>query len=188
MRVISGKFKSHSLKSVPHSNTRPTTDKVKEALFHFLGPYFDGGKALDLFAGSGNLGIEGLSRGMDHVTFVDKDSKAIKTIHENIKLLGIAEKCEVFRNDAFRALKAASNREKTFDYVFLDPPYGKISYSKLLHVLNDEKLLNNGAIVICEHAYDDKLNDLPQEFQEIKQDAYSKSISITILQYDLGGN
>ena len=85
MRVVSGVCKGRPLKAVPGNTTRPTTDKVKEALFNMIGPYFEGGIGLDLFAGSGGLGLEALSRGLDKVVFVDRDTKAIQTIHENIQ-------------------------------------------------------------------------------------------------------
>ena len=80
MRVVSGKCKGHPLKAVPGSSTRPTTDKVKESIFNIIGPYFEGGQALDLFAGSGGLGIEALSRGMDKAIFVDREYKAVATV------------------------------------------------------------------------------------------------------------
>src|SRR4051794_41215753 len=98
MRVVSGSSKGKTLKAVPGSTTRPTTDKVKEALFNMIGPYFDGGIGLDLFAGSGGLGIEGLSRGLEKVIFIDRDAKAIQVIHENIKSCHFEEKTEVYRN------------------------------------------------------------------------------------------
>lgn len=101
MRVISGKYKSHPIKTVSNQKTRPTSDKVKEALFHSIGPYFPGGSALDLFAGSGGLGIEALSRGVDHVIFVDKDYQANQLIKENIRQLNLTEQCEIYRTDAF---------------------------------------------------------------------------------------
>ena len=88
MRVVSGSCKGKHLKAVPGNTTRPTTDKVKEAIFNMIGPYFDGGIGLDLFAGSGGLGIEALSRGLDKVIFVDRDGKAIQTIRENIHSCG----------------------------------------------------------------------------------------------------
>ena len=101
MRVIAGEHNGRQLPPVPNRLTRPTTDKVKEALFQIIGPFFEGGQALDLFAGSGGLGIEALSRGLDHCVFVDKHPKAIQTIYENLKSLNIEEQAEVFRTDAF---------------------------------------------------------------------------------------
>ena len=106
MRVISGTRKGRTLKAVPGQSTRPTTDKVKESIFNMIGPYFDGGWALDLFAGSGGLGIEALSRGFDHCIFVDRDIKAIQTIKGNLNQLSLMDQSEVFRNEAKRALAA----------------------------------------------------------------------------------
>src|SRR4051794_16080351 len=111
MRVVSGSCKGKVLKAVPGNSTRPTTDKVKEAMFNIIGPYFDGGIGLDLFAGSGGLGIEALSRGLDKVIFVDRDGKAIQTIHDNIHSCQFDDKVEVYRNDAERATKAVIKRE-----------------------------------------------------------------------------
>ena len=105
MRVIAGKFKSRQLKSVDSSHTRPTTDKNKENLFNMIGPYFDGGICLDLFGGSGGLGIEALSRGMDELYSVDKQYKAFATIRENFKLLKIEDVAHVYKMDFRKALQ-----------------------------------------------------------------------------------
>ena len=123
MRVVSGKCKGHPLKAVPGNTTRPTTDKVKESIFNMIYPYFDGGIALDLFGGSGGLGIEALSRGIDKAIFVDRDSKAIKVIHQNLESCRVQEQAEVYRNDAERAVKALIKREMSFDLILIDPPY-----------------------------------------------------------------
>lgn len=114
MRVISGTRKGRTLKAVPGQSTRPTTDKVKESIFNMIGPYFDGGWALDLFAGSGGLGIEALSRGFDHCIFVDRDIKAIQTIKGNLNQLSLMDQSEVFRNEAKRALAAVVKRRNPF--------------------------------------------------------------------------
>ena len=87
MRVVSGNYKGKGLKAVPGNSTRPTTDKVKEAMFNMIGPYFDGGIGLDLFAGSGGLGIEALSRGLDKVIFVDRDAKSLFKLFVKIYIL-----------------------------------------------------------------------------------------------------
>ena len=114
LRVVSGICKGRPLKAVPGNTTRPTTDKVKEALFNMIGPYFNGGIGLDLFAGSGGLGIEAQSRGLDKVIFIDRDSKAIQVIRENIKSCSFDEKIEVYRNDAVRALKTLIKKKIGF--------------------------------------------------------------------------
>ncbi|WP_028595628.1 16S rRNA (guanine(966)-N(2))-methyltransferase RsmD [Paenibacillus assamensis] len=151
MRVISGTARGRSLKAVPGMNTRPTTDKVKEALFSMIGPYFDGGTALDLFAGTGGLGIEALSRGVDHAVFIDMDPKAIETIKHNVNVARVAEKAEIFRNDAKRALKALAKRDMKFDLVFMDPPYRMTDADMLLTTMLEQEMLSEQAIVVIEH-------------------------------------
>lgn len=151
MRVISGSARGRTLKAVPGTGTRPTTDKVKEALFSIIGPYFDGGAVLDLFAGTGGLGIEALSRGMDRAVFVDMDFKSLETIRTNLKATKFEEQAEVYKNDAERALKALAKRENTFDLVFLDPPYRLKHGDKLMEQMDSLDLLEDQATIVLEH-------------------------------------
>lgn len=172
MRVVSGKYKGKTLKAVPGNSTRPTTDKVKEALFNIIGPYFDGGLCLDLFAGSGGLGIEALSRGVDKVLFIDRDGKAIQTIHDNLKQCQAEEQAEVYRNDANRALKAIIKRELIFDYIFLDPPYAKQQLKEIIEVIDNNGLLSEEGLIVCEHSTDVKMPPTIQGLTQIKQETY----------------
>ncbi|GGP15774.1 16S rRNA (guanine(966)-N(2))-methyltransferase RsmD [Oceanobacillus neutriphilus] len=184
MRVIAGIHKGRGLKSVAGESTRPTTDKVKEAVFQIMGPFFSGGLGLDLFAGSGSLGIEALSREMSKMIFVDKHPKAVQTIKENLKTLKLEQQAEVYRNDAQRALKAISKRELQFDLVLLDPPYKNKDYLKLLDYLLDNQMLKKNAIVYCEH---DKSNMLPNAYKSlkaIKQADYGGLVQVTIYQIE----
>lgn len=180
MRVIAGKRKGQGLKAVPGSETRPTTDKIKEAIFQSIGPYFDGGLVLDLFAGSGSLGIEALSRGMDRAIFVDKQGKAIHTIKENLKSVKMTDQAEVFRADAFRALKAAAKRGLVFDLILLDPPYGKVNLSSLIQEITEHELIKQSGLIYCEH---DPQDELPEDTVNLtiqKQEVYSSTIAVTI--------
>jgi 16S rRNA (guanine966-N2)-methyltransferase len=179
LRVVSGVCKGRALKAVPGNTTRPTTDKVKEALFNMIGPYFDGGMGLDLFAGSGGLGLEALSRGLEKVIFVDRDAKAIQTIHENIKACKMEDQAEVYRNDSERALKALVKRDASFDYIFLDPPYKKQQLISLMQKIEELKLLKSGGAIVCEHSYDVELPKTVGEFSQIKHEKYG-IIAITI--------
>ncbi|GLB61202.1 16S rRNA (guanine(966)-N(2))-methyltransferase RsmD [Cytobacillus sp. NCCP-133] len=179
MRVVSGEKKGKILKAVPGSSTRPTTDKVKEAIFNIIGPYFDGGLGLDLFAGSGGLGIEALSRGADKIIFVDRDGKAIQTIHENIRICGFEEQAEIYRNDADRAIKALLKRELAFDYIFLDPPYRKQQLLKLLQVIDVKNLLAESGTILCEHSFDVTLPQSVGRLIQHKHENYG-IISISI--------
>ncbi len=180
MRVVAGVHKGRQLKAVPGKTTRPTTDKVKEAVFQILGPLFKDGMFLDLFAGSGSLGIEALSRGMKKGIFVDKHPKAIHTIYENVRTLKLDDRVEVYRTEAFRAINAASKRELQFDLILLDPPYKKVDYGMLLDEIAKLQLLKENGMVYCEH---DSAEELPGDndyFSVIKQDHYGGTIGITI--------
>lgn len=149
MRIITGEYGGRKLKAVPGNNTRPTTDKVKESIFNIIGPYFDGGVCLDLFAGSGGLAIEAVSRGMDKAVLIDQDPLAIKTIKENISVTKEPGKFDVYRNDANRAIDLLKGNKK-FDLLFLDPPYAKQEIEKQIEKIIDSSLLNDEAIIICE--------------------------------------
>lgn len=180
MRVIAGIHKGRILKSVPGDSTRPTSDKVKEAVFQIMGPFFSGGIGLDLFAGSGSLGIEALSREMSKVIFVDKHPKAIQTIKDNLKTLKLEQQTEVYRNDASRALKAIAKRDLQFNLVILDPPYKSKEYMELLDYLLDNHLLHKDAIVYCEHDKSNVLPDTYKSLKAIKQADYGGLVQVTI--------
>ena len=156
MRVISGTAKGRHLKAVPGMGTRPTTDKVKEAIFSMIGPYFDGGMVLDLFAGTGGLGIEALSRGMDRAVFVDMDKKSTDVVRENLAACRLEQVAEVYRNEAERALKVLAKKEgeNHFELVFLDPPYRMKTADKLMEEMHSLGLLAPEAVVLVEHASD----------------------------------
>lgn len=179
MRVVSGSCKGRPLKAVPGNTTRPTTDKVKEALFNMIGPYFDGGLGLDLFAGSGGLGLEALSRGLDKVIFIDREPKAIQTIYENLSACKFEEKAEVYRNDADRAIKPLIKREIAFDYVFLDPPYKKQQLVHLMEKMDKQGLVKLDGLIVCEHSFDIELPQAVGRFSQMKHEKYGM-IAVTI--------
>ena len=172
MRVVAGEYGGRRLKAVPGMKTRPTTDKVKEAMFNIIGPYLEGGQVLDLFAGSGGLSIEAVSRGADHATLVDRQYQAIKTIHENLSVTKEEDKFTVLKGDAYKMLNKLAKQEQGFDYVFLDPPYKKQQILELMEQLKKLGLLNTDAVIICET---DQVADLPEEladFELIKKADY----------------
>ena len=168
MRVIAGKHKSKQLETLEGRNTRPTMDKVKEGIFNSL--HEVQGVGLDLFAGSGGLGIEALSRGMEKVIFVDQNFGAIKVIRQNINKLGLEKQVEVYKNNADRALKALNKREIQFDIIFLDPPYQKGLIDKALAQIDEFDLLKKNGIIVCEFSHRETIN--LQGFKEIKRYHY----------------
>lgn len=177
MRVIAGKFKSRQLKSVDSSLTRPTTDKNKENLFNMIGPYFDGGVCLDLFGGSGGLGIEALSRGMDELYSVDKQYKAFATIKENIQNLKIEDIAHVYKMDYQKALHKFYEEGLRFDLVFLDPPYGLKINQKIIDYMYNHHMLNDDCMIIIEDL-NEEVFDILEPFVLKKQQSYG----ITTLQ------
>ncbi|GIP52157.1 MULTISPECIES: 16S rRNA (guanine(966)-N(2))-methyltransferase RsmD [Paenibacillus] len=183
MRVISGSARGRTLKAVPGMGTRPTTDKVKEALFSMIGPYFDGGAVLDLFAGTGGLGIEALSRGMDKAVFVDLEYKSIEVVRSNLKAAGLEDKAEVYKNDAERALKALAKREAAFDLVFLDPPYRLKHVDKLMETMDSLKLLKPEATIVVEYDSSFEYPDSFGPFKEVRKAKYGEA-AVSVYNYE----
>jgi 16S rRNA (guanine966-N2)-methyltransferase len=179
MRVISGSARGRALKAVPGMSTRPTTDKVKEAVFSMIGPYFDGGLALDLFAGTGGLGIEALSRGIEKAIFIDIEKKSIDTVLINLEAAGFKDKAEVYRNDAARALKLLGKRGLKFNLVFLDPPYKMKAIAELINVMEEQALLQPNVLIVVEHDADDILTDSLGTLQLKKRAEYGDT-AVTI--------
>jgi len=176
MRVVAGSVKGIPLKAVPGTSTRPTTDKVKESIFNMIGPVFDGGNALDLFAGSGGLGIEALSRGIDKVIFTDKDRKAVDTIRANLEKTRLTDQAEVYKTDADRALKAIKKNNIQARLMFLDPPYHMEKAYGLMDKAAEMGILTEDSIVVCEHAKEVELQDRTVFFERFKKELYGTTI------------
>ncbi|MDR0947284.1 MAG: 16S rRNA (guanine(966)-N(2))-methyltransferase RsmD [Ruminococcus sp.] len=149
MRVITGSARGRRLKTPDGFDVRPTTDKVKESIFSIIQFNIPGAAVLDLFSGSGQLGIEALSRGAKSCTFVDKSPESVKITLENITACGFLDISTVKRNDAESFVKICSGRGERFDIAFLDPPYDSSLLGNILPNLAD--IMNDGGIVILEH-------------------------------------
>lgn len=147
LRVISGKLRGLKLDSPDGTETRPTLDRVKEALFNIIFTKVYDANVLDLFAGSGSLGIETLSRGSDFCTFVDNNTSAVEIIKSNLKKAHITDRYNVFLTDAINFLNST---DKKYDIIFLDPPYKAGLYEELLSVIKKRKLLKDNGIVVAE--------------------------------------
>ena len=157
LRVVAGDFGGRPLKTLEGKTTRPTTDKVKGAIFNMIGPFFDGGRVLDLFSGSGSLAIEAISRGMSSAVLVEKDRRAQAVIQENIKMTKSEEQFQLLKMDAARALTQLTGQ---FDLVLLDPPYAKEQIVANITQLEEQGLLSEEVMLVCET---DKGVDLPEE-------------------------
>ena len=148
LSVIGGKVKGFNLLSVPGEGTRPIMSKVKAAIFNIVSPYILGSTWLDLFAGTGSVGIEALSRGATFARFIDNNKGAIKTINTNLDHTGLADQAEVWQKNAFSALDGAADRK--FDFVYVAPPQFKNIWSKTLQVIdqNPDWLLDDSWIIV----------------------------------------
>ena len=172
MRIIAGVYRGRTIKSVGGRLTRPTLDQVKEAVFNTLGQFFDGGIVLDLYAGSGNLGLEALSRGCEKVVFVDQSYQAIQVIKENIEILNVGEKTEVYKLNAATALKKIQAKQTQFDLVFLDPPYEKQQLNDVISSLMDNNLIKNDGFIVCETSKKEDLIDGYKDLTKLKESIY----------------
>ena len=150
MRIVAGKFRSRLIQAPKGEQTRPTLDKVKEAIFSRIGPYFDGGMMLDLFAGSGSMGLEALSRGIEHVYFVDRSPAATAVIKANAASLKVEDQCDIWKCDCFAALRRLAQEGVQFDLVYLDPPYQKQQLHKIMQQLDELNLVCDQGHVILE--------------------------------------
>jgi 16S rRNA (guanine(966)-N(2))-methyltransferase RsmD len=157
IRVISGIYKSRILKGYNLIGTRPTMDKVKESLFSMIQFSLKDSICLDLFAGSGSLGIEALSNGAKHVYFVDNNSKVIDILKDNINTLKISNS-SILLKDYNSALNYFKDNNIKFDLILLDPPYKLNLINDILEFISTNNLLNNNGQVICEYEYE-KLGD-----------------------------
>ncbi len=147
MRIIAGTARGLRLAPVP-PGVRPTSDRVRESLFNSLGQFFDGGEVLDLYAGTGALGVEALSRGYDRAVFVEKDGRAVAAIRENLRRTGLEARAEVIRADVNRALESLLDKASLFRLILLDPPY-KIAAAEAGDVLSrlPDLLVPEGQVV-----------------------------------------
>jgi 16S rRNA (guanine966-N2)-methyltransferase len=156
MRVIAGTYRSRILKSLKGLALRPTTDRLRETLFNVLAPNIAGSRFVDLFAGTGAIGIEALSRGAAEVVFIENHAPAATLIRRNIESLSINTGVTVLAVDALRGLAMLAARKNSgtpaFDHIFLDPPYAAAQdYSRVLEFLGSANLLAPGGIVVAEH-------------------------------------
>lgn len=150
MRVVAGTARSILLETPAGNDTRPTTDRIKETLFNMLQPYVPGATVLDLFAGSGGLGIEALSRGADYACFVDMSRDAVRCITGNLKRTKLVDRADVLSMDYRNALLKLKTTGKGFDLIFLDPPYGKGLEYQALELLSETGLAVDDALVVVE--------------------------------------
>lgn len=176
MRVISGTARGKKLVSLEGLDTRPTTDRVKESVFNILMPYVRDAKVLDLFAGSGALGIEALSRGASHCAFVENNQDAVAVIRQNLSGTHLEQQSAIFVRDALDFLK---NTTESFGIVFLDPPYDGGFYNPVLQLAAERKILSEEGVILLEKRVDTQII-IPGNMELIKERKYGKTVVAVI--------
>jgi 16S rRNA (guanine(966)-N(2))-methyltransferase RsmD len=159
LRIISGESKRRRLARFRGQKIRPTSDKVRGAIFNILGSAFENKEVLDLFAGTGALGIEALSRGAKRVVFIENNVYSLEVLNDNLTRCGYRDKATVIKTSADRGVKLLKRKGERFDYIFFDPPYGKDLVEKSLRMLSQGEILKEGGVIVSEHSD----RELPKE-------------------------
>lgn len=180
MRVVAGKYGSRPLQAVKGDQTRPTSDKVRGAVFSSLGGFFDGGRMLDCYAGTGAVGLEAVSRGMEHADLVDESMQAIRIIKDNIRTLQAENECNVIKGNIFTVVQ---NLKKPYDLIYIDPPYAKEKNVELIEKLEANQLVNRGGWVVVESDGKDSFPDTIAGLSKVKEKIY-RSTKITYYRKD----
>lgn len=176
MRVIGGIYGGRKIKSPKGKNTRPTSDMVREALFNILGNKVLNSTFIDVFAGTGAVGLEALSRGSKEVFFVEKDPNAYKLILQNLESLGIKDKINVIKKDALEGLKILNKKGIIFDIIFMDPPYYKNLILPCLEFIKNSALATPETIIVLQHAYNENFINELAGFKLLKQKKYGDTL------------
>ena len=173
MRVITGTARGHRLKTPENYDIRPTTDNVKESVFNIIQFDIEGRRVLDLFAGTGQLGIECLSRGAAEAVFIDENTAAVKIVKENLKTCGFT--AAVLQQDALSYLRHCGK----FDLIFVDPPYDSGLYASVLETINSVDILSDGGIILCESRREKTLPDMRAPYRKKKEYNYGR-VKLTV--------
>ena len=171
MRIIAGELKGRKLETPADNRVRPTTDKVKEAIFSMISGYIPDATVIDMFAGTGSLGLEAISRGAAKAYFVDRDKTSLAMVRRNIQHVGAGDRSVVIWSD-FNS--AAAKINDTADVIFLDPPYKAGYMQDCIALIDDNDLLVDDGIIVAEHGIDEVLPDNIGSFVKIKTKKYSK--------------
>lgn len=173
MRVISGKVRGLKLDAPKNDDVRPTTDRVKESLFNIINPYVLEAKVLDLFAGTGSLGIECLSRGASECVFVDVSKESLNIVRSNIKKARVENESKILNLDFKDAIKRLSGQK--FDIIFMDPPYYKDMFINALQGVDNANLLSENGIIMIEHDSKDSFSQNIGNLVPFKSKKYGKT-------------
>jgi 16S rRNA (guanine(966)-N(2))-methyltransferase RsmD len=172
VRIISGQLRGRRLRAPEGLGTRPTSDRVREALFNIISKHVPGARFLDLFAGSGAVGLEAISRGAEAAVFVDQSRRALEQIEDNVERCGVSDRARILGKDALAALKTLEAGGERFDVVYVDPPYDAGLYRPILRFLGTSGLVEEDGIVVVELRSRDRLPDEVGELRHYRDERY----------------
>lgn len=187
MRIIGGRCRGMRLVSVPGTTTRPTADRVREALFNILAPWVPGARVLDLYAGTGALGIEALSRGAQEAVFVERQPRVVQVLRANLRHTGLAPLARVRVGDAAREIIRLARHGERFDLVFMDPPYGRGLARDTLLTLGGTHLVAPGGWVVVEHEVREEMPARAENLANVRTVRYGDTVLAFYRPADDGG-
>lgn len=176
MRVTSGILKNKKIKSRKGYDTRPTLERIKEAIFSILSDKVLDSTFLDLYAGTGNMTFEAISRGAKRAILIEENKEALRVIIENVNNLGIEDKCRAYKNDVFRAIEILKNKDEEFNIIFMDAPYKENLTTKTIEKLSEFDILSKDGIIIAEHSTYEKLANKIGNYIKLDERDYNKKV------------
>lgn len=187
MRIITGSAKGKKLRTLEGNATRPTSERIKGAIFSSIQFEIENRRVLDLFAGCGQMGLEALSRGAERAVFIDLSREAMEVIKENISTACMGEKSHCLVSDYRNYIRKASGRER-FDLVFIDPPYAMECCEEAVNLLHRAGLLADGALVVTESGNELRTEEIDMDhFEQVRAARYGKMTCVTVLAYKAEG-
>ncbi|MCI5727469.1 MAG: 16S rRNA (guanine(966)-N(2))-methyltransferase RsmD [Clostridium sp.] len=184
MRIIAGKAKGRKLLSPPTLETRPTLDRVKEAMFSMIQGYLMDAIVIDVFAGTGSLGLEAASRGAKEVHLIDKSAQTFPLLKQNIDNLGFADFCFCYNSDSYSVIKSEKIKSKFFDIIFIDPPYCKEMIPEVIKIVSENNMLSDDGIIVTKI---DSIEEAYEGYQNIELIKKKKYGNTTVCLYKKEG-
>jgi len=176
MRIITGKARGLKLTTPKNMDVRPTSDRVKESLFNIIGTKIVGTHILDLFAGTGNLGLEAWSRGADKVIFIDESQASLQLVRTNIAKAKAEKETTVIKGNAVKVIADLAARGEKFDFIFCDPPYNKGLPAQIIEQVAKYDIVIAGGYLIVEHSQHESITELPINLEIIRSEKYGETL------------
>ncbi|MGE4589069.1 MAG: 16S rRNA (guanine(966)-N(2))-methyltransferase RsmD [Acidaminococcaceae bacterium] len=176
MRIITGKARGLKLITPKNMDVRPTSDRVKESLFNIIGTKIVGTRVLDLFAGTGNLGLEAWSRGAEKIVFVDDSTTSLQLVRSNISKAKAEKETQVINGNAAKIIASLTMKGEKFDFIFCDPPYNKGLPAQIIEQVAKYDIVVSGGYLIVEHSQHEILPELPEKLENIRNEKYGETL------------